>query len=309
MKKQFFLLLLAITYSVAALATSSQVKDTTVHFNNKIIEIRDSVDQVNVKVLKTEIKDTTAYKTVFEGLYSDNQSYERWSVVEELGIQIPFVNHIGKKKSPKHRYDMTSHVGGFGWGFITMTDGKALNNVNGVNLDLNRSYEFNYGLMEHITPIFFNYVGLSSGLGFSWRNYNLANKTYFKEENDLVGIATGAATSRYKYSRLSNWYLTVPLMLELQMFKSSKYKPYLAAGVIGDVRLVTTSKTKYVNSTGSTIHTKQSGMNVLPISLDYVAQAGIGKVSIYAKYSPLDIFEADKGPAVQHASIGFVIGM
>lgn len=307
MKKILFVPVLALLHLCGMQAAMTQVKDTTVHFNDKIIEIHDSVDQVNVKVLKVDGQGTTAYKTVFEGLYSDNQSYERWSVVEELGIQIPFVSN--KKKTVKHQYDMKSHVGGFGWGRISMTDGVALNNVSGVELDLNRSYEFNYNMIEHITPIFFHFLGVSSGVGFSWRNYYLDNKAYFKEENNLVTVVAGDPTNKYKYSRLSNWYLTIPVMLELQLFKSSKYKPYLAAGVVGDVRLATSNKTKYVNATGSTMHTSQRGMNVLPLSMDYVAQAGMGKVSIYAKYSPVSIFETGKGPDVQHASIGFIIGM
>jgi hypothetical protein len=307
MKKFILVPVLALLPISGLLAANVEVKDTTIHFSNKIIEISDSIDQVNVKVLKVDKNDTTAFKTVFEGIYSDNQSYERFSVVEELGIQIPFVTN--KKIREKHRYEMQSHWAGFGLGRIAMTDGVALNNVNGVNLDLNRSYEFNYNMIEHITPIFFRYLGISSGMGFSWRYYYLDNKTFFKEENDLVTVATGATTSKYKYSRLSNWYLTVPVMLELQLFKSSKYKPYIAAGVIGDVRLATTGKTKYVNASGSTIHTTQRGMNVLPLSMDYVAQAGMGKVSIYAKYSPVGIFESGKGPNVQHASIGFIIGM
>lgn len=307
MKKLILLPALALLFVNSVLASNSTGKDTTILFNNKIIQINDSVDQVNVKVSKVGDNDTTAYKTVFEGLYSDNQSYERYSVVEQLGIQIPFVTN--KKIRDKRRYDMQSHWAGYGWGFITMTDGAAINNVSGVQLDLNRSYEFNYNLIEHITPIFFHYLGLSSGIGFSWRNYYLDNNTFFKEDNDLVSVVAGASTSKYKYSRLSNWYLTVPLMIELQLFKSSKRKPYIAAGVIGDVRLATSNKTKYVNAAGSTIRTSEYGMNVLPISMDYVVQAGMGKISIYGKYSPVSIFETGKGPEVQHASIGFLIGM
>lgn len=307
MKKLIFVPVLFLLPLTGILAAPIEASDTTVRFNDKIIEIRDSVDHVNVKVLKADAGDTSAFKTVFEGLYSDGRSYERWSVVEELGIQIPFVTN--KKRTEKRRYEMQSHIAGFGWGRVSMTDGVNLNNVSGVQLDLNRSYEFNYNLIEHITPIFFRYIGLSSGLGFSWRNYYLDNKTYFRESNDLVGVYAGAATDKYKYSRLTNWYLTVPVMLELQLFKSSKYKPYLAAGVVGDIRLATSNKTKYVNAAGSTVRTTERGMNVLPLSMDYVAQAGIGKVSIYAKYSPIAIFETGKGPVVQHASIGFLIGM
>lgn len=308
MKKIILLPVLALLQFSSMLASDFTGKDTTILFNNKIIQINDSVDQVNVKVSKVGENDTTAYKTVFEGLYSDNQSYERWSVVEELGIQIPFVTN-NKKNRQKHRYEMQSHWAGFGLGRIAMTDGVDLNNVDGIQLDLNRSYEFNYNMIEHITPIFFRYLGLSSGIGFSWRYYYLDNNTYLKETNNIVTIEPGVAGNTYRYSKLSNWYLTVPVMLELQLFKSSKYKPYLAAGIIGDVRLATSNKTKYVNAAGSTIRTTEHGMNVLPLSMDYVVQAGMGKISIYAKYSSVSIFETGKGPDVQHASIGFIIGM
>lgn len=304
MKKFILLPALALLSFSNMMANTNAVKDTTVLFNNKIIQIKDSVDQVNIYVSKIEKGDTTAYKTVFEGIYSDNRSYERFSVVEELGIQIPFVTN--KKIREKHRYEMQSHWAGFGLGRIAMTDGASINNVNDMNLDLNRSYEFNYNMIEHITPLFFRYLGLSSGLGFSWRYYNF-NNMYLKEVSDHVDGYDFSVN--YKYSRLCNWYLTVPVMFELQLFKSSKYKPYLAAGVIGDVRLGSYFKTKYVNASGSNIHTTQRGMNVLPLSMDYVAQAGMGKVSIYAKYSPIGIFESGKGPDVQHASIGFILGM
>lgn len=307
MKTILFVLMLALLPLSILMAFNADVKDTTIHFNNKIILIRDSVDQINVNISKYDENGSTAYKTVFEGLYSDDRSYERWSVVEELGLQIPFVT--SKKQKQKRQYAMKSHIGGFGWGFATLTDGVNINNVSGVQLDLNRSYEYNYNIIEHITPLFFNYLGLSSGLGFSWRYYYLDNKTFLKEENNLVTVVNGDPLSRYKYSRLSNWYLTVPLMIELQLFKSSKRKPYLAAGLNGNVRLTTSYKTKFVNSMGSTIYTKQRGMNVLPLSLDYVVQAGMGKISVYGKYSPVGIFESGKGPDVQHASIGFLIGL
>lgn len=310
MKTILFVLMLALMPLSSLMAFHVEVKDTTIHFNDKIIQIKDSVDQINVSISKLDDNGTTAYKTVFEGIYSDAKSYERWSVVEELGIQIPFVTNKSQKQKQKRQHDMKSHIGGFGWGFATFTDGVNINNISGIQLNLNRSYEYSYNLIEHITPIFFRYLGISSGLGFNWRYYQLDDKTYLKEENDVVVIKQGAMTSNYKTSRLSNWYLTVPVMLELQLFKSSKYKPYVAAGVIGDVRLATNYKTKYVSGlTGATIRTKQRGMNVLPLSMDYLLQAGMGKISIYGKYSPIGVFEKGKGPDVQHASIGFLIGL
>jgi hypothetical protein len=49
---------------------------------------------------------------------------------------------------------------------------------------------------------------------------------------------------------------------------------------------------------------ESKGLNVAPITLDYMAQIGYGKWSVYAKYSPFGLFQAQKGPAVQAVSLG-----
>jgi hypothetical protein len=306
MKKVILTSMMVLFTIGLSFATDREPSDTTVYFNDKIIHIRDSVDQVSIRVSVLGENGTESFKTVFEGLYTDDKSYERWSVVEDLGIQIPLIT--SKKVKARQRHEMTPHWAGFGLGFVGVTDGQAYNNVDGVQLDLGRSHEYNYNMIEHITPLFFQLVGLTSGLGMSWRYYYLDNSTYLKEANDQVTVVD-ASPLEYKYSRLSNWYLTVPLMLELQMFKHAKGKPYLAAGVVGGVRLSTVYKTKYYNTSGSTIKTKDRGMNVPPLTLDYIAQAGYGKVSVYARYSPLSIFETGKGPDVQHTSIGFMLDL
>jgi hypothetical protein len=307
MKKNLLLSAVLLFHFTGIFATMLEKNDTTFVYNNKIIHIRDSADQVNVSVKKAGENGSEPYKTIFEGIYCDERSFERWSVMEDLNIQIPFIT--SKKVRQKHRLEMQSHWAGLGWGRISITDGRNINNISGVNLDQNRCYEFNYNMFEHITPIFFRLIGLTSGLGLSSRYYYLDNNTFLQETNDMVTLNNGAANSSYSYSRLHNVYLTVPIMLELQFFKARKGKPYLAAGVVGGVRLLTSYKTKFTNAGGSTQKTNQAGMNVPPLTLDYVAQAGIGKISIYAKYSPFGVFEKGKGPDMQHTSIGFMLDL
>lgn len=283
---------------------SIEHQDTTIYFNDKIIHISDSIDQIRVKVSTQGDNKVDTFKTVFEGLYSDKKTYERWSVTENWGIQIPFVTNRMRKN--KQHQEMTPHWAGYGMGFATMTNGSLYNNVDGMDLVLGRSIEVNFNIAEHITPIFFDIIGLTSGVGFSIRKYQMDNSLFLKEINNVVGIYSNSPLE-YDYSKLVNCYLTAPLLLELQLFKNRINSPYLAAGVIGGIRLSSMFKSKYYTTSGTTIRTKSKGMNVLPLTMDYVVMGGHGNFSVYFKYSPFQLFEKDKGPEVQHASIGFML--
>lgn len=271
MKKRVLTALMALMAFTSTYALDSEPKDTTIFFRDKKIQINDSIDQISIKVSTHTDNGDELYKTVFEGLYSDRKSYERWSVTENLGFQIPFIT----KKTPAYkRRKMEPHWAGYGLGFTALTDGVAYNNVDGMQLILGKSAECNINIVENIIPMFFNTFGITTGLGFSARNYYLDNSRILVESNDVVSVFDNSPV-KYKYSRLKNWYLTVPLLLEFQPNNSSKDRPYISVGVVGGVRLSTTYKSKYYTTTGSTIKTKEQGMNVLPLTFEYMAQAGV----------------------------------
>ena len=46
------------------------------------------------------------------------------------------------------------------------------------------------------------------------------------------------------------------------------------------------------------------GMNLRPVTMDFLFQAGVGCIGFYAKYSPFGLFEKDKGPKVHPVSLG-----
>ena len=47
-----------------------------------------------------------------------------------------------------------------------------------------------------------------------------------------------------------------------------------------------------------------SGINIRPVTMDLLFQAGWDWIGLYAKYSPIDLFENGKGPKVHPVSIG-----
>lgn len=282
-----------------AKANEISTNDTIVKFSNKSIHIEDSVGQVKVKVYDAE---GNPYKTVYEGIFTDNKSFEKWTVVEEFGLQLPFMNKI----KPKKDYKMEPHFAGLGWGFANVADNWALNNVDGVWLKSEKSNEFFFNPIEKIIPIIKNNVGLTTGLGFNWRNYFLDFNKQFAVQNHVTSIADAPVGVNYEYSRLRTFQLTVPLLLEIQPSFGKKNKFFVSGGVIAGINTFSSFKAKYADG-NTTRYQKEKDLNVAPITLDYVAMIGYGTWSLYGKYAVIDMFQADKGPRVKPVSVGVMM--
>jgi len=297
-------LLLGVILGVAPLyAAETAKKDTTINFNKKTVYLEDSVGQLKVKVFDND----GTYKQVYEGIYSDGKSYEKWTVVEELGIQIPFMNRIHSKK--KRTYNMDAHWAGIGWGFANITDASyRMNNVDGVWLKSESSNEFFWNMSEKILPIYRNCIGITTGLGISWHNYFLDMNTHLLEVNGITAVYPALAGINYEYSRLRAFQINVPLLLEWQPNLGRNHRLFVVGGVIGGLNASASYKVKYKDANGSTIKNVESkGLNVAPLSLDFMGQIGYNKWSVYAKYSPFSIFQSGKGPDIRAASLGLLL--
>lgn len=293
MRKLIFILAIAVVASFAG--AQDLVKDTTVRFNQKMIQIQDSTGQVKVVVFDEQ---NQPYSKVYEGVFSDEKSYEKWTVIEEIGINIPFIHKSKVKKSPR----MEPHWAGIGWGFLNITDGSQINNINGVSIQSEKANEFYFNLAEKILPIYRNNLGITTGLGFNWKTFYLDTDQFFTEVNGVTGLVNVSGSPVY-YSRLRMFYITVPLLLEWQPTFGMSRKFFVSAGVVGGVNTMASSKAKYKDASAVRYH-KEKGLNAAPITLDAMAQIGYGSWSVYAKYSPYGIFQSQKGPDVKAVSLG-----
>jgi hypothetical protein len=276
--------------------------DTTFQFKQKLIKVAEDSDQIKVKVFEIkEQNDTVSYKQLYEGIFSDDKSYEKWTVQESFGISIPFT---GKKKNHHH---MTSHWGGIGVGFANLTD-KSLNmtEVNGVSLNAGSSFEWFLNLFEGILPVYRNNLGITTGAGMSWLNFHLDKNTRFTDVDGVTGIYPAPDGIQYSLSRLIITRVNVPLLLEWQPTISGRHKAFLSAGVVGSVKTFSSFKIKYKEN-NKTVTEKDRGLNTTPLSLDYMVQAGYDQLGIYAKYSPFSIFQSNKGPDVRAVSLGVIL--
>jgi len=305
--KNYIPFLLVFVVGILPLKAANKAQnDTIIHFNKKIIHLEESVGQMKVKVFDN---DSTPHKPVYEGIFSDGKSYEKWTVIEEIGLQLPFINKKSTAHSRKHKYTMEPHWAGIGWGFANISDQNYnLNNINDVSLKSESSNEFFVNLFEKILPLCRNNFGLTTGLGFDWHNYYMDYNVHLLEVNGITNIYPAPAGIEYQYSRLRTFHITVPLMLEWQPTFGKNHRFFISAGAVAGVNTFTSYKVEYKDANGhmdSDVESK--GLNVAPLSLDFIGQIGYHNFSIYAKYSPFSIFQSQKGPNVRAVSLGAML--
>jgi hypothetical protein len=299
-------MMLAIT--AGALCASTLPADTTVNFNKKVIRIEDYNDQIKVKVYDKG-SNSEPYKQLYEGIFSDGKSYEKWTVMEEVGLQLPFLNKKRESKAWKRNH-MEPHYAGFRIGYANITNPahNDLTSIDGMSVKPDQTTEWFINLIEHILPIYHNTLGITTGLGMNWQTFRLDDNTHFMDVNGLTAIFAAPAGVQYEYSRLKVVHLTLPVLLEWQPTFGSNHKSFFSAGVEAGVKTFASSKVKYKDTAGRTIkEVEYKGLNTNPISLSIMAQAGYDNVSIFAKYGLVNVFQTNRGPEVRAVSLGLML--
>ena len=300
------ILTLAFAFFVACLLKAEELPvDTTFQYEQKVIKIEDSNDQIKVKVFEKDTSNNEVpYKQLYEGIFSDERSFEKWTVQRTLGFDIPFL-----RKEKYISRQMSSHWDGIGLGFANISD-KSFNmtDVNGININAGSSYEWFFNLFGTIIPVYRNNLGITTGAGMSWLNLRLDNNTRLANVNGMTGVYQAPEEINYSLSRLMIVHINIPLLLEWQPTISGKHRAFLSAGIVGGFKTFSSYLVKYKekNSRKDTKE-KDRGLNTTPLSLDYMLQAGYGSFGVYAKYSPISIFQSNKGPDVRAVSLGLML--
>ena len=294
MKTQTITLIAAILLASLPLQAQS-VKDTTIIFNQKKITLQDSIDQMKVKVYKM---DTTEYKQVYEGIFTDEQTYEKYSVASQIGFDFPFI----KRKRSSH---LTGHFTGIGYGALyTHNNFTDFNDAGGMKTTF--SNEFFINPIGYTLPIVNNYFGLTTGLGITWRNVHLGNNTHLVNNNGITVVEPAPEGIKYYYSRLRMFDFNLPIYLELHPLGNNKF--HLMGGVLFGLNTFSSYKVKYKNENDKKIKIAEGkDYNVYPFSASYLLQMGWSDIGVYAKYTPTPLFKKDKGPDVQTFSVGLIL--
>ena len=104
-----------------------------------------------------------------------------------------------------------------------------------LTLDPAKSIGVQFNFAEKRFPTFKDYLGVVTGLGFSWNRYSIKGDYDFSVVNDtLVANLTGI---NYSKNILSSTYLQAPLLLQISTSKNPSHAWNISAGVVGGIRV------------------------------------------------------------------------
>lgn len=299
MKKMQFPFLLSCLLLLGGQAYAQTASlDTTIQIETKRIELTDDGERMRVKVYdRTEDGDEIDDELIFEGHYRNGKSYENRHT---RSIRIPV---------PTWNRHFNGHWAGFGMGFANFADGSLhINDIDGVSLRSESSLEYNLNFYEHTFPISRMGWCLVTGMGIRWNRYRIDTNQHFQEIDGVTKLVDAPDGITYKKSRLNTTSLTIPLLLEWQQRRRGDSRLFVSAGVVGVIKTISSSKIEYRDENGKKHKDKMDrGMNIRPVTMDFLLQAGYDWIGVYAKYSPMSLFGSDKGPDVHPVSLGLQI--
>lgn len=286
--------LLCLLLSVATYA-QTVVTDTTLYIDNKRIDILDDGERTKVKVYEKEGNEAyTSSDLVFEGHYRGGKSHERRHI-NAIHIPLPAWN--------KH---FSSHWAGLGLGFANFADGSLhINDIDGVSLRSENSFEVNFNFLEKGFIISRQGWAIVTGVGMRWNRYRVDTNHHFQEIDGITQLVPAPEGIQYSKSRLNTTSLTVPILLEWQQRnRRGNSGLFVSAGVVGVLKTISSSKIEFRDNGKKRKDKMDRGMNIRPVTMDFLVQAGYKRIGLYAKYSPLTLFSGDKGPKVHPVSLG-----
>lgn len=213
-------------------------------------------------------------------------------------------------EKPTRSRKSEAHWAGLDFGVtMLMNENFEYNNFNNNpywNNDAARSQVWNLNIAEHKFNFGTPYVGLTTGLGFSFTSVALRDN-YLVQSNADTTFAISDTVSTYSKNKMKSTYLTVPLMLEFNTSANEDRSFYLAAGVVGGVRL--TSRLKRDGEFGGVEFEERlkADYNLNSFKLDAAARLGYGDWGVFANYSLLPLF--DKGATVDVYPLTFGLSL
>jgi hypothetical protein len=188
-----------------------------------------------------------------------------------------------------------------------------------MELDYRHSWQVNLNVYEKFIKLYHHNIGIQTGLGFQFNNYELKNNVRLTPEGGIYVNDTtteynryytyGVADSLQSYAknRFKTVFITVPLLLEFNTGQEAKKSFHFAVGGLFGYNIQ--SKMKYVYETNGNKKKEKdkTDFNVNPFQASALVQVGYGHLQLFATYGFTTLFQNNKGPVVYPVSAGIKI--
>lgn len=217
-----------------------------------------------------------------------------------------FVDNKAQGDDEKVIYD--AHWAGFDIGFNTMMSAPFKRDFDANPYwenNIANSLQFNMGIWEYKIPIVRQYLGITTGMGFSISSYSFKNdaKNYtlqYTADSTYAQVLPGVIHTDTIDGKLRNnsftlAYFTVPLMLEFASQEREKKSFYFAAGVVAGIRFAGNyvQSGRYENG-GRFYNSTRAKYNTNLLTIEATARLGYDWGGLFASYNINTLFKEGK---------------
>ncbi|RPH34285.1 MAG: hypothetical protein EHM93_01620 [Bacteroidales bacterium] len=174
-----------------------------------------------------------------------------------------------------------------------------------------RSWNFNVNFMQYSIGFGTNKIGLVTGMGLEFNNYHFSNPISLKVDRDngmtVVDSTYIKGSFKVNKTKLATTHLTIPLLLEFQIPTGDHgHRIFISGGVIGELRIGAHTKVVY-DDNGKNKDKNREDFNLSTFRYSYTVRIGYQGLKLFANYSPVQLFENNKGPEVYPFSVGLIL--
>lgn len=294
------------TLCAQAQQTGNVDKRATVESRGDSIIIKKGSGDLRIRLYEQQTDEDSLGKEVeiYEGVYLERADKDESTFLDAL----PFIPQ--KKKNNTYK----PHTGGlFYVGFSRLSnDFMNFTASDGAHLDISESWEFGFNLFNAYHKFKRNpHWGINIGLGWGYRSYKIDGNfallkadgaSYFQSGQTASDSETEATT--YSGSRLRHFFFRIPVVAEWQYRLKKGGCFFVNCGPEFEIRHGVKS---FSHINGGKKETVGKGMYVRPIGVNLLAQAGIGCIGLWMRYSVNSLFQSDKGPDLTPCSFGVAL--
>lgn len=178
----------------------------------------------------------------------------------------------------------------------------AVNNYMALNYG-GRNLGFNLNLFEKDFHFAGGKLQIVTGLGFSFYFYALKSPVTLGGDSSYLSHSLNNSVV-YDKNRLRESFVTIPLLLELNTSPRDKHNVHIAAGVIGGIKLGSSTKQIITQNNRESVMLRRGQYDLYPFRLDATVRIGYGRFTLLASYSLTPLFQLNSGPLLYPFSVG-----
>jgi hypothetical protein len=193
------------------------------------------------------------------------------------------------------------------WGGIDFGPTILLNSASGSSFatdpqwenDPAKSFYWNINFVDHRFNIYKHYFGITTGFGVNFTQIGIRNNQLLLENADSIWVVKDSVNN-FSKNKLRGTYLQIPLLLEFNTNNNEDKSFYLAAGVIGGVRV----GSAIIQKTGKNKTKEKGDYGLNPFKLDATVRFGYGDWGLFVNYAMLPLFDTAKTSEVYPFTFG-----